>query len=102
MAKASKISDKSVTEFKEHLLERGVSEDVATHFEKNRVSGRAFMKLKEEEDLKELVPLVGDRTEVRSILRECQKVGVLIIIVILAVRIQESVNQAGVLMLRGG
>lgn len=101
MAKASKISDKSVTEFKEHLLERGVSEDVATHFEKNRVSGRAFMKLKEE-DLKELVPLVGDRTEVRSILRECQKVGVLIIIVILAVRIQESVNQAGVLILTGG
>ena len=55
------------------LQERGICEDTTDEFIKNRVSGAAFLKLTEA-DLKDLVPLIGVRTEVRDILAECKEV----------------------------
>lgn len=63
----------TVSELKEYLLEKGISEDAVENFEKNEVCGGAFIELTED-DLKELVPLVGVRAAVRAILKEHQKV----------------------------
>lgn len=68
------LSDFSVDDLVDFLLEKGVCEDVAENFRKNRVSGTAFLKLTEE-DLKELVPIIGVRTEVRDILAESKTVS---------------------------
>ena len=56
------------------MLKKGICEEVACDFERNRVSGQAFMELREE-DLKELVPMIGVRTEIRRILKECREVS---------------------------
>ena len=42
---------------------------MASKFESNCIDGDSFMKLNDE-DLKELVPLLGVRTKIREILKE--------------------------------
>ena len=69
-----KLSKHSVEELKDYLLQRGVCEEAATNFQRNRVSGLAFLKLTED-DLKEFVPLIGVQTDIRDILKEHQKVS---------------------------
>lgn len=71
---ASAVSRNTTEEMKEFLLRKGICEEVACDFERNRVSGQAFMELREE-DLKELVPMIGVRTEIRRILKECREVS---------------------------
>lgn len=68
------ISAKDVDAMMGFLISKGVCEEVAENFHVNQVSGEAFLKLTEE-DLKELVPLIGTRTKIRSILEDCNKVG---------------------------
>lgn len=58
-------------EFGDFLLERGFHENVASLFVSQRVSGAGFLKISEDE-LKELIPIIGDRILVRELLRECQ------------------------------
>lgn len=54
------------------LLEKRICSEIASNFVTNRVSGSAFLKLTEE-DLKDLVPIIGVRTEIRDILSQvCQ------------------------------
>ena len=63
----------SISELKEYLVEKGVSADAVENFEKNQVSGSVFLKLTEE-DLRELVPLIGVRAGIRDLIKEHQKV----------------------------
>ena len=52
----------------DYLLKKGITIEVASNFKKNLVTGEAFLKLTEE-DLKELVGLIGVRTKIRDILK---------------------------------
>jgi len=60
-------------EFADFLLERGVHEDAAAAFLSNRISGENFLSISED-DLKDLLPVIGDRITIRKILQEF-KVG---------------------------
>lgn len=73
------METKTVDEFKEYLLERGISERVAENFHENEVSGSAFLKLTEE-DIKELVPPIGIRSAIRNIIKELKKVSTMSIV----------------------
>lgn len=53
--------------------ESGIDDDVAITIEQNKISGAAFLQLTEE-DLKELVPILGAWLKVRQLLREAVQV----------------------------
>ena len=55
--------------FSSFLESSGVHEDVISTFVSNRISGSTFLKLSDD-DLKELVPVIGDRVFVRELLEE--------------------------------
>lgn len=59
-------------DFTEFLEVEGAHEDVVAAFSNNRINGEAFVNLSEE-DLKELVPIVGDRVFVRELLRKARE-----------------------------
>ena len=60
---------------KKYLMEKGVLDHIAENFFKNEVTGDTFLKLNEEE-IKELCPLIGVRPLIRDIIRTCiQKLG---------------------------
>ena len=67
MANRSSLVDLTVDEFEEYLATKGFSEDVVRNFGRNRVTGAAFLLLTED-DLRELVPLIGERTSIRELL----------------------------------
>ncbi len=74
MANSAKVLvDLSVDDIGEYLRESGIDDDVAATFEQNRISGAAFIQLTEE-DLKELVPVLGVRVQVRQLLKEAVQV----------------------------
>ena len=62
------LSSSSIEEVKEYLLDNGIDDEIADNFRRNKVDGSALVKLTEE-DVKELVPLVGVRPAVREILQ---------------------------------
>ena len=64
----------TIDEFAERLVEEGIEDEVVKTFEENRISGAVFLQL-QEDDLKELVPVIGDRVKVRQLLREATQVG---------------------------
>ena len=53
------------------LAGKGVSLEVIENFRINKISGDALLKLSED-DIKELVPLIGERVEVRAIIENYQ------------------------------
>ena len=57
--------------FADFLLERKFNEELTSLFVSQRISGAAFLRLSEG-DLKELIPIIGDRVLVRELLIECQ------------------------------
>ena len=65
------IEPLSHDDFADFLLERNFHEDLISLFVSQRITGTAFLRLSEE-DLKELIPIIGDRVLVRELLRECQ------------------------------
>lgn len=67
------ISELSVEELAEFLRENGVSNEITKNFVQNRVSGKAFEQLTLD-DIKELVPIIGYRTQIRDILHTYRKV----------------------------
>ena len=69
------MTDASVDEVKEYLLQRGICEEVAASFATNQVTGLAFLRLTES-DIKELVPNIGIRTSIRAILRDHTEVSI--------------------------
>ena len=58
-------------EFSEFLEEQGAHEDIIASFSSNRISGEAFLNLSED-DLKELLPVIGDRVYIRNLLRNAR------------------------------
>lgn len=56
-------------ELGDFLLFKGFRDDVAFAMVTNNVSGEVFLDLSEE-DLKELIPIVGDRITVRKLIKE--------------------------------
>lgn len=60
-------------EFCDYLLEKGFHSDVMTSFNRNRVSGVTFLALSDD-DLKDLVPVIGDRVNVHKLLVEAREV----------------------------
>lgn len=58
-------------EFSEYLTREGVHEEIIAKFSDNRICGETFCDLTEE-DLKELLPVVGDRVRIRRLLKEAK------------------------------
>lgn len=65
----SNIRDLTCSKFSEYLTREGVHEEVIEMFLCNRICGETFCDLNEE-DLKELLPVVGDRVRIRRLLKE--------------------------------
>ena len=70
---SGRVSDLSVEGMADYLLSEGVRNTLVAEFKRNLVSGAAFLQLTEE-DLKELVPLIGERVLLRQLLRQCKAV----------------------------
>ena len=73
MAEGRSISQLSIEDFAEYLLDRGFNATVAKSFEENQISGAAFLNLSND-DLKELVPLIGVRLGIRELLQSARQV----------------------------
>ena len=69
----SAIMSMDCTEFCVFLEDKGYHEDVIRNFSANRVSGATFVHLTDD-DLKELLPVIGDRVGVRKLLEEVKMV----------------------------
>ncbi len=67
------VVELTIEELAERLEDEGLSDEVFENFRRNRVTGAAFLQLTED-DLRELVPLIGDRTGVRKLWKQCQQV----------------------------
>ena len=55
------------------MAEEGIHEDIIAAFVANRICESTFLKLNEE-DLKELIPLIGDRIRVRELQNKAREV----------------------------
>ena len=63
------IKELSCAEFGDFLLRKGFHEDIVLTFNENRICGQAFCEMTEE-DLKELLPVIGDRIRIRKLMKE--------------------------------
>ena len=61
------MSSFTEVELEEYLVEKGIAVEVARNFKLNLVTGKSFFTLSEE-DIKELVPLIGMRPKIRSLI----------------------------------
>lgn len=78
--------DASVAEVREYLLLHG---DVTASFVQNQVTGLAFLRLTED-DIKELVPSIGIRTSIRTILQKHLEVSECVIAIPSSSRMSSS------------
>ena len=62
-------------ELGEYLKLKGASDEVVETFANNRVDGRTFLLLTEE-DLKQLITLIGERALIRTLLKHLKEVSV--------------------------
>ena len=69
----SDIRELTCSEFSEYLMREGVHEAVIELFSHNRICGETFCDLNEE-DLKELLPVVGDRVHISRLLNDAIEV----------------------------
>ena len=76
------VCDFSVEDLAEYLLLRKVRTGLVNNFKTNLVNGAAFLQLTEE-DLKELVPLVGERVLIRQLLKQSKLVCFVTILFVL-------------------
>ena len=68
MTASVSVQDLSCKDLTHYLEAEGVHEDVVSTFVSNRICGRTFLALSNE-DLKELVPILGDRVHTRELLQ---------------------------------
>ena len=66
-------------ELLDYLLSSGKRQEVAEAFQANMINGDAFLSLSED-DLKELLPVIGNRSLVRKLLKKLREVYKAIII----------------------
>jgi len=64
----------SVNELVEYLEANGLRPQTLDSFRNNIVDGKAFLRLTED-DIKELAPLIGERTLVRELIRQNKEVS---------------------------
>ena len=69
-----RVSEMTVSEFNDFLMKEGFHEDVVSSFSDNRICGTSFCDLTED-DLKELLPVIGDRARVRRLLQDVKEVA---------------------------
>ena len=62
----------SCDDLSEYLEVQGAHEDILRALVNNRINGPAFLSLTED-DLKELLPMIGDRIYIREILRKARE-----------------------------
>ena len=67
------VLEMSCSEFSEFFIKEGFHEEIILSFSSNTMCGTSFCNLTEE-DLKELLPGIGDRACVRQLLQEVKKV----------------------------
>lgn len=67
------LADYDIDDLNDYLLEKGISVNIAEEFHHNKVCGAAFLSLTEE-DLRELVPLVGVRTTIWNLLIKVSRI----------------------------
>lgn len=70
---SSNLAQFSVEDLAEYLLDHGIRTGLVVDFRRNVVNGAAFLQLTEE-DLKELVPLLGERVLIRQLLKQSKLV----------------------------
>ena len=75
MAESCSFSELNVEEFADYLEDEGYEASVIRSFTDNRISGAAFLKLKENH-LKELVPIIGVRLSISELLEKAKQVHV--------------------------
>lgn len=63
----------TVSDLVEFLEEQGISSKTLQNFNSNMVSGLALTAL-DDSELKELVPIIGDRAAIRNLLNKLKKV----------------------------
>ena len=63
----------NVDEFADYLEEEGIGEEVVKSFKENKICSATFLELQNDE-LKELVPVVGSRVKVRKLLENVTQV----------------------------
>lgn len=73
VSKVMEFNDLSCHDLGEYLKDRGIHEDVIAVFNANRICGEAFMELRED-DLREMLPVIGDRVRIRKLLDSLQQV----------------------------
>ena len=73
MAYKSSLADFTVDELEEYLEAKGIGEDIVRNFGRNWISGVALLRLTED-NLRELVPLISERTSVRELLKQSKQV----------------------------
>lgn len=68
-----RLEDFSCDLLAEFLEEKGLHQDIISAIIRNRISGPVFLALSEE-DIKELLPVIGDRVSLRKVLMDAHKV----------------------------
>lgn len=67
------IQDLSCQDLGEYLIDQEIHQEVVTIFHDNRICAESFLEMNED-DLKEMLPVIGDRILVRKLLINLQKV----------------------------
>lgn len=68
------VLEMNCSEFAEFLTDKGFHEEIVSSFSSNRVNGANFFDLTDE-DLKEMLPVVGDRAHIRRLMRDLKEVN---------------------------
>ena len=63
------FKDLSCHDLGEYLMAQGIHENVVAVFNDNRICGKIFMELGEDE-LREMLPIIGDRLRIRKLLKQ--------------------------------
>ena len=67
------ICSMDIIEFCTYLEDKNFDEDIVHRFSKNKICGSTFLNLTED-DLKDLLPVIGERVRVRKLLKEARQV----------------------------
>ena len=73
------VAKLSIVDFADYLEEIGLNQSVVSVFEENKISGATFLQLTDD-DLRELVPVMGYRVFIRQLLRSARQVYSCIIV----------------------
>ena len=68
------ICSMDIIEFCTYLADKNFDEDIVQKFSKNKICGSTFLNLTED-DLKDLLPVIGERVRVRQLLKEAKQVA---------------------------